>query len=121
MSKVYYSNLRCKPGLNLLKKLRNLVKAAGIEQIDFNGQYTAVKLHFGEPGNMAYIRPNYVATVVDLLNSLGAKTFLTDSHCGCRHKEELFKHLHPDTNWESGLQYAQEIGLGSREYELVEI
>ena len=79
-SKVYYTNLRCKPGLNLLKKLKNLVKAAGIEKIDFNGQYTAVKLHFGEPGNMAYIRPNYVATVVDLLNSLGAKTFLTDSN-----------------------------------------
>lgn len=79
-SKVYYSNLRCKPGLNLLKKLRNLVKAAGIEKINFEGQYTAVKLHFGEPGNMAYIRPNYVSTVVDLLNSLGAKTFLTDSN-----------------------------------------
>ena len=79
-SKVYYTNLRCKPGLNLLKKLKNLVKAAGIEKIDFNGQYTAVKLHFGEPGNMAYIRPNYVATVVDLLNSLGAKTFLTDAN-----------------------------------------
>ena len=79
-SKVYYSNLRCKPGVNLLKKLRNLVKAAGIEQINFEGQYTAVKLHFGEPGNMAYIRPNYVATVVDLLNSLGAKTFLTDAN-----------------------------------------
>ena len=79
-SKVYYSNLRCKPGVNLLKKLRNLIKAAGIEQINFDGQYTAVKLHFGEPGNMAYIRPNYVATVVDLLNSLGAKTFLTDAN-----------------------------------------
>ena len=79
-SKVYYTNLRCKPGLNLLKKLKNLVKAAGIENIDFNGQYTAIKLHFGEPGNMAYIRPNYVATVVDLLNSLGAKTFLTDAN-----------------------------------------
>ena len=79
-SKVYYTNLRCKPGVNLLKKLRNLAKAAGIETIDFKDQYTAVKLHFGEPGNMAYIRPNYVATIVDLLNSLGAKTFLTDSN-----------------------------------------
>ena len=79
-SKVYYTNLRTKPGMSLLKKLRNLVKAAGIENINFEGQYTAIKLHFGEPGNMAYIRPNYVATVVDLLNSLGAKTFLTDAN-----------------------------------------
>ena len=68
-SKVYYTNLRTKPGMSLPKKLRNLIKAAGIENIDFENQYTAIKLHFGEPGNMAYIRPNYVATVVDLLNS----------------------------------------------------
>ena len=79
-SKVYYTNLRTKPGMSLLKKLRNLIKAAGIENINFENQYTAIKLHFGEPGNMAYIRPNYVATVVDLLNSLGAKTFLTDAN-----------------------------------------
>ena len=79
-SKVYYTNLRTKPGVSLLKKLRNLVKQAGIEQIDFKDKFTAVKLHFGEPGNMAYIRPNYVATIVDILNSLGAKTYLTDSN-----------------------------------------
>jgi uncharacterized Fe-S center protein len=44
--------------------------------------------------------------------------------CGCNHEhshDELFKHIHPDTDWESGLQYAQEIGLGCREYELVEV
>ena len=94
-SKVYYSNLRCKPGVNLLKKLRNLIKAAGIEQIDFKDQYTAVKLHFGEPGNMAYIRPNYVATVVDLLNSLGAKTFLTDANTLYKgRRDNAVDHLH---------------------------
>ena len=40
------------------------------------------------------------------------------SHC---HKEEVFKFLHPDTDWQSGLEYAQQIGLGSREYELIEV
>ena len=50
----------------------------------------------------------------------------TSTSCGCAdhasaHGEELFKHIHPDTDWESGLQYAQEIGLGTREYELVEV
>ncbi len=94
-SKVYYTNLRTKPGMSLLKKLRNLAKAAGIEKIDFDGKFTAVKLHFGEPGNMAYIRPNYVATVVDLLNSLGAKTFLTDSNTLYKGKRDnAVDHLH---------------------------
>ena len=79
-SKVYYTNLRTKPGTSLLKKLHNLITQAGIGDIDFENKFTAVKLHFGEPGNMAYIRPNYVATVVDHLNSLGAKTYLTDAN-----------------------------------------
>lgn len=79
-SKVYFTNLRTKPGLNLLKKLKNLAIKAGIESIDFKDKFTAVKIHFGEPGNMAYIRPNYASALVDLLNSLGAKTFLTDSN-----------------------------------------
>lgn len=94
-SKVYYTNLRTRPGLSLLKKLRNLTKQAGIEKIDFQDKFTAVKLHFGEPGNMAYIRPNYVATVVDLLNSLGAKTFLTDSNTLYKGKRDnAVDHLH---------------------------
>lgn len=94
-SKVYYTNLRTRPGLSLLKKLRNLTKQAGIEKIDFKDKFTAVKLHFGEPGNMAYIRPNYVATVVDLLNSLGAKTFLTDSNTLYKGKRDnAVDHLH---------------------------
>ena len=33
-AKVFYTNLRTKPGMSLLKKLRNLVKAAGIENIN---------------------------------------------------------------------------------------
>ena len=27
--------------------------------IDFNNKYTAIKIHFGEPGNLAYLRANY--------------------------------------------------------------
>lgn len=79
-AKVYYTNLSTKPGLNLPKKLKNLIKAAGIEKIDFKNKFTAIKIHFGEPGNMAYIRPGYVAAVVNVLQSLGAKVYLTDSN-----------------------------------------
>jgi uncharacterized protein len=38
----------------------------------------ALKIHFGEPGNLAYIRPNYAATVVRYLKGKGAVPFLTD-------------------------------------------
>ncbi|MDR0815230.1 MAG: 4Fe-4S ferredoxin, partial [Bacteroidales bacterium] len=60
-SKVYFTDLRTKPGRNLLDKLEILIKKAGIEKIDLKDKFTAVKIHFGEPGNLAYIRPNYAA------------------------------------------------------------
>ncbi len=35
MSSVYFTDLRANPSLNLLKKLENLIKKAGIDTIDF--------------------------------------------------------------------------------------
>jgi uncharacterized Fe-S center protein len=60
--------------------MERLVKQAGIETIDFKNQFVAIKIHFGEPGNLAFIRPNYVARLASLLRQLGAKPFLTDSN-----------------------------------------
>lgn len=77
-SKVYFTDFRARPGYNLLQKLEKLVKKAGIEQIDFENKYTAIKIHFGEPGNLAYLRPNYAKVIVDLVKELGGKPFLTD-------------------------------------------
>ena len=79
-SKVYFTNLRTVPGNDLLTKLEKLIRRAGISNIDFDGKFTAIKIHFGEPGNMAYIRPNYAARVVDVIRSLGGKPFLTDAN-----------------------------------------
>ena len=54
---MYFTNLRTVPGNDLLTKLEKLIRRAGISNIDFDGKFTAIKIHFGEPGNMAYIRP----------------------------------------------------------------
>jgi uncharacterized Fe-S center protein len=77
-SKVYFTNLRTTPKLNLLQKLEKLVKKAGIEQIDFKSKFTVIKIHFGEPGNLAFLRPNYAKVIADLVKSLGGKVFLSD-------------------------------------------
>lgn len=77
-SKVYFTNLRTCPGNHQLDKLGRLVKAAGIDSIDFKNKFTAIKVHVGEHGNMAYLRPNYAATIVEIIKSLGGKPFLTD-------------------------------------------
>lgn len=77
-AKVYFTDFRAKPGYNLLQKLEKLIKKAGIEKINFNQKYVAIKIHFGEPGNLAYLRPNYAKVVADVVKELGGKPFLTD-------------------------------------------
>jgi uncharacterized protein len=77
---VYFTDLRTNASINLLKKLENLVKKAGIDIIEFDKKITAIKIHFGEPGNLAYLRPNFAAVLVRYLKSLGAKPFLTDAN-----------------------------------------
>lgn len=79
-SQVYFTNLRAGTSGNLLQKLERLVKRAGIEKIDFKDKFVAIKIHFGELGNVAYIRPNYAAVIVKVIKELGGKPFLTDSN-----------------------------------------
>ncbi|MDR1116278.1 MAG: DUF362 domain-containing protein [Tannerella sp.] len=79
-SKVYFTNLRTSPVNNLLDKMERLVKKAGLTTLDLDKKFTAIKIHFGEPGNLAYIRPNYAARMANLLRLEGAKPFLTDSN-----------------------------------------
>lgn len=78
-SNVYFTNMRTTLNENLLQKLERLVKKAGmLEQIDFHNKFTAIKIHFGEPGNLAYLRPNYAKVLVDLIKAQGGRVFLTD-------------------------------------------
>jgi uncharacterized Fe-S center protein len=80
MSNVYFTDLRANATMNLQKKLENLIKKAGIDSIDFDKKLTAIKIHFGEPGNLSFIRPNFAATVVKYLRNKGARPFLTDAN-----------------------------------------
>lgn len=77
-SKVYFTDFRASPKENLLQKLKRLCITAGIKDIDFNNKYAAIKIHFGEYGNLAYLRPNYARVIADLIRELGGKPFLTD-------------------------------------------
>ena len=46
---------------------------------------------------------------------------LTEKHPNCKCKQDKFKLLHPDTDWKFGLEYAEEIGIGTRQYELIKL
>ena len=77
-SKVYFTDMRALPGTNLQKKLEKLMRRAGMDTIDFQDKFAAIKIHFGEPGNLSYLRPNFAKTVADMVKSLGGKPFLAD-------------------------------------------
>ena len=80
MAKVYFTDMRTKLGESLLVKMGRLIDKAGIGQIDFTKKYVAIKVHYGEPGNVSYLRPNFVKTLADRIKALGGMPFLTDSN-----------------------------------------
>ncbi|MEG0680182.1 MAG: DUF362 domain-containing protein [Eubacterium sp.] len=100
-AKVYFTNFRVGPKTTILQKLRKLVIAAGMTDIDFENKFTAIKIHFGEPGNVAYLRPNFSKVIVDLIKEEGGKPFLTD--CNTLYvgrRKDALEHL--DAAYENG-------------------
>ena len=77
-AKVFFTDFRTRLDVSQGVKLQNLCRKAGIADIPFEGKFVAIKLHFGELGNFAFLRPNYVKAVADLVKELGGKPFLTD-------------------------------------------
>ena len=52
-AKVYFTDFRTQAfGDGLPTKLKKLVRRAGIAGLDLDGKFVAVKLHFGELGNV---------------------------------------------------------------------
>ena len=77
-SKVYFTDFRTRVGVSLTEKLQRLIKKAGITDIEMDGKFVAIKMHFGELGNLSYLRPNYAKAVADVVKECGGKPFLTD-------------------------------------------
>ncbi len=73
-SKVYFTTFKATENENLLMKLNRLLKTAGMGDIDFDDKFTAIKIHFGEYGNLAFLRPNYAKVVADFIKEKGGKT-----------------------------------------------
>ena len=100
-STVYFTDFRCSVGTSQLDKLKKLCVAAGIKNIDMDGKFVAIKMHFGELGNLAFLRPNYAKAVADLCKEQGGMPFLTD--CNTLYvgrRKNALDHL--DTAYENG-------------------
>ncbi|MDR2550134.1 MAG: DUF362 domain-containing protein [Desulfobulbus sp.] len=76
---VYSMDLNAKRSQGILPRLRILMRKAGLEGIIAKDDLTAIKLHFGELGNTAFVRPLFVRPVVEAIKKAGGKPFLTDA------------------------------------------
>ncbi len=101
-SKVYFTDFHTVAfGDGLPTKLKKLIKKAGIEKLDMDGKFVAIKMHFGELGNISYLRPNYAKAVADVVKEFGGKPFLTD--CNTMYpgsRKNALEHL--ECAWENG-------------------
>jgi hypothetical protein len=79
-SAVYFANLRTKAGESLVDKIKRLLDAVGLTARVKKGVLVAVKLHFGEMGNTAHVRPVFVRKIVDMIKQEGGLPFLTDTN-----------------------------------------
>ncbi len=79
-SPVFLAELPTDRKTGVLDKITRLLVRLGLEKADLQRQLVAVKIHFGEKGNDAYVRPVYVARIVSFLKGRGAKPFLTDTN-----------------------------------------
>ncbi|MBQ8161234.1 MAG: DUF362 domain-containing protein [Clostridia bacterium] len=77
-SKVFFSDFRTVEGVALTEKLKKLCRRAGIEQLPLDGRFVAIKMHFGELGNLAFLRPNWARAVAEMVREKGGNPFLTD-------------------------------------------
>ena len=75
-AKVYYLPIEKLNDKNLLE----LFKTAGFEKLIESEKLIAIKVHFGETGNKAYLKPHNVKPIAEKISSLGGKPFLTDAN-----------------------------------------
>ena len=101
-SQVFFTDFHTQAyGDGLPTKLKKLLRKAGIGQLDLEGKFVAIKMHFGELGNISFLRPNYARAVVDVVKELGGKPFLTD--CNTMYpgsRKNALEHL--ECAWQNG-------------------
>ena len=80
MSKVFFTDTRARPDRNLLNKIENLLERMKVDKTVKKADLVAIKIHFGELGNCAFLRPVFLRPIVKKLKDIGAQPFLTDTN-----------------------------------------
>ena len=126
-SKVYFVDMRASAERNLLARFTDCMEKAGVTGVAGEKDIVGIKLHFGEKGSTAYIKPIYVRTVVEALAKRGASVFLTDANTlyggsrsdSVRHLKTAFEHGYSYSSMAAPVIIAD--GLKGTNFETVKI
>ncbi len=77
-SKVYFTDFRTYSKISLPEKFTKFIDKSGLGNIDFRKKYVAIKMHFGELGNLAFLRHQYAFALCEYIRKRGGRPFLTD-------------------------------------------
>ncbi|MEW6606593.1 MAG: DUF362 domain-containing protein [bacterium] len=105
MAKVFFMNMRASFGENSFAKFNKLLKKLKLNELVTKNALIAIKLHFGEMGNLAFIHPIWIRELVKYLKAAGGNPFLTDTntlYAGSR--ANAVKHL--QTAYANGFTYS---------------
>jgi hypothetical protein len=81
MSKVWISYLKDNENAQeISEKVLKLYDAAGFKSVFAEGEFTAVKIHFGEKNNIGHIKPDWIRLLLREIKKTGCKPFLTDTN-----------------------------------------
>ncbi len=80
MPTVSFITLRSGPEKNLLQKLDTTVEQKCNPDLVKKGEMVALKTHFGERGNLSFVRHQFIHQIVEIIKRRGGKPFLTDTN-----------------------------------------
>lgn len=103
-SPVYFVDLKTSLKENRLQRIGQLLDKVPFTRPLAKNNLVAIKIHFGEKGNTAYVRPIYLRPITDKVKAWGGKPFITDAntlYVGTR--AESVSHL--QTALENGFSY----------------
>jgi len=101
---VYFADLSA-AGKTILDKLSVLLDRTDLKGKIREKDLVAIKLHFGEKGNTAFVRPIFLRRVVDRVKEYKGKPFLTDTNTLYRGgRQEAISHL--TTAYQHGFAYS---------------
>lgn len=127
MIEVYFCDTSAKNKKSLLDKVGQIAVKAGLSKLVSDDDLVAVKTHFGERGNTAFVPGIYLRRVVDQIKKAGGRPFLTDANTLYKgSRANAVDHIM--TAYENGFSYASigapviiADGLNGKDYREVRI